>query len=74
MNTETYRNHFKFITPTNNNLSYFVGFEDTDGFWSTYETNIEQDAREAVCARRKKDSSKKWVVYQSALCYTKLNF
>lgn len=53
---------------------YFIGFEDLDGFWSSYETDIEQDAKEAVLVRRKKDSSKKWVVYQSVFHYTKLDF
>ena len=53
---------------------YFVGYENLDGFWSEYETCIEQDAKEAVLARRKKDSSKNWVVYESIFHYTKLNF
>jgi hypothetical protein len=53
---------------------YFVGFEDLDGFWSGYETDSPQDAKEAVLVRRKKDPSKQWVVYESNFQYTKLNF
>lgn len=53
---------------------YFVGYQDIDGFWSVYETDVEQDAKEAVMVQRKKDKSKTWAVYKSVFYYKIMDF
>ena len=74
MNRELQSDTVNIPLTKNGKPRYFVGFEDLDGFWSSYETDVEQDAKEAVWVQRKKDSSKKWFVYQSVFQYTKLDF
>jgi hypothetical protein len=74
MNRELISSTIKPALSNNSKPRYFVGYEDLDGFWSTYETDVEQDAKEAVLVRRKKDGSKDWVIYESVFYYNKLNF
>ena len=55
----------------NDTVTYFVGYEDIDGFWSCYETKKEQDAKEAFYARRKTSPNHKWSIYKQSISFVK---
>lgn len=56
-----------------NDITYYIGYEDLDGFWCSTETSDSDKAIEIFFEQRKTNPKKNWCIYKKTTTIKKVN-